>query len=256
MLIGSQRLRNRLLAKEPVLGMMINFASPWLVDMLGIAGFDCIVLDAEHGYIDPSQSAVMLRVANENGMSVMARVPNSPREIQRHLDMGVEAIMVPHVDSPADAHTAASAMRFPPDGERGLTTITRVARYGIDTAPAAFVAASNAQLLCCPMIETPAGVAAADAIAATPGVDGLMIGSGDLAASMGLAGQRDHPEVLAACGRIAASARANGKWIGHSASDAAGARKAIEAGADLVIAPPITMIVGAARDFVRSAKGL
>lgn len=254
MMIGTQRLRSKLEAGEPALGTMINFDSPWFVDMLALSGFDFIMLDGEHGILNPMQCEIMLRTAQAGGMSVLARAPGVPHAIQQFLDMGAEGVFVPHIQSVQEAEAAGVAMRYPPEGSRGLTTITRVANYGIDMAPRDFVAASNAQIICGAMVETMAGIEAVDAIAASPAVDAVLIGSGDLAASMGRPGERKHPEVLAAIRKVTECARAHGKWVACSASDAEGARQAFADGAHLVISPPMAMVVGAGRDFVSRAK--
>ncbi|RDW12901.1 HpcH/HpaI aldolase family protein [Paracoccus thiocyanatus] len=256
MMIGTQRLRAKLEAAEPVLGMMINFDSLWFVDMLALSGFDFIMLDGEHGVLNPAQCEIMLRAAHSGGLSVLARAPNDPHEIQRFLDMGTEGVFVPHVQSVQDAQAAGAAMKYPPLGSRGLTTITRAANYGIDIHPRDFVAATNAQIICGAMVETVAGVEQIDAIAASPAVDAILIGSGDLAASMGLPGERKHPDVLAASRKVTERARAHGKWIAHAASDAQGARQAFAEGAHMVIAPAMAMVVGAGRGFVSHAKDI
>ena len=136
-MIGTHRIRERLSAGQPVFGLIVNFESPWFADLLALAGFDFVLLDAEHGPIVPATAEATIRAAEAAGMSVIVRVPgNLPHEIQRYLDIGAIGIQVPHVDTAEDARTGVSAMRYPPDGDRGLATITRAANYGATISPA------------------------------------------------------------------------------------------------------------------------
>ena len=255
-MIGSHRLRQKLEAGEKALGMMVGFPSPWFVDMLALSGFDFVVLDAEHGSIDPGQAETMIRAAEAGGMSVLARVPNVAHEILRFLDLGVMGIQVPHIHDAAEAKAAADAIRYPPIGHRGLATITRAAGYGVDLPARDYVALANRELMCCPMIETVEALADVDAIAATPGVDALFLGPGDLSNAMGHGGDRNHPAVREACAHVIARAHAHGRWVSTAAYDGEGARAAFAAGADIVIPSPMAMVVKAGRDFVKKARDL
>ncbi|MDI6028801.1 aldolase/citrate lyase family protein [Corticibacterium sp. UT-5YL-CI-8] len=252
-MIGPHRLRRKLEAKQPVIGMMVGFPSPWFVDMLALSGFDFVVIDAEHGSIDPGQAEVMVRAAEGGGMSVLARVPNVAHEILRFLDIGVLGIQVPHIHDAEDTRAAVDAIRYPPHGKRGLATITRAAGYGIDVTAKDYVEIANRELLCCPMIETVEALQNVDAIASTPGVDVLILGPGDLSNAMGHGGDRTHPEVKAACALVINRAHAHGRWVSQAAYDGEGAREAFLAGADIVIPSPMAMVTKAGRDFVKRA---
>lgn len=255
-MIFPNRLRQKLEDGRKVLGMMVGFPSPWFIDMLALSGFDFVVLDAEHGSIDPGQADVMIRAAEGGGMSVLARVPNIPHEILRFLDLGVVGIQVPHIHNAGEAKAAADAIRYPPLGHRGLATITRAAGYGIDMPARDYVTLANRELLCCPMIETVEALDDVEAIAATPGVDVLILGPGDLSNAMGHGGDRSHPEVKQACAHIIARAHAHGRWVSTAAYDGEGAHAAFAAGADIVIPSPMAMVVKAGRDFVKRARDL
>lgn len=255
-MIGPSDLRRKLEAGQKVLGMMVGFNSLWFVDMLALSGFDFIVLDAEHGSIDPGQAEGMIRAAEGGGMSVLARVPNIPHEILRFLDLGVRGIQAPHIHNAGEAKAAVDAIRYPPLGRRGLATITRAAGYGIDMPARDYVTRANRELLCCPMIETVEALADVDAIATTPGVDVLILGLGDLSNAMGHGGDRDHAEVRQACAHVIARAHAHGRWVSTAAYDGEGAQAAFAAGADIVIPSPMAMVVKAGRDFVKRARDL
>src|SRR6185437_9803275 len=98
------RVRERLTAGQPVFGLIVNFESPWFVDLLALSGFDYVLLDAEHGPIAPGTAEATIRAAEAAGMSPLVRVPgNLPHVMQRFLDIGAVGIQVPHVDTAEDA---------------------------------------------------------------------------------------------------------------------------------------------------------
>ena len=252
-MIGPHRLRKKLEAGEPTLGMLVNFPGAWFVDIVGLMGFDFIIIDAEHGPVSPADAGIMIRAAEGAGISAIVRVPNISHEIQRFLDIGAVGIQIPHIDNAVDARAAVAAIRYPPLGDRGLATVTRAAGYGIDVSPKDYMETANRELLCFPVIETAAGLANVDAIAATPGVDAIIIGPGDLSASMGHAGNRLHPEVTAAVAHLIERSRAHGKWVASAAYDAETARQGFAAGAHIMECPPPAMLARAGREFVRHA---
>lgn len=253
-MIASLRMRERLSAGGVVAGPIVNFASAWMVDICAAVGFDFVIVDCEHGPMSPADIEPMLRAAEAGGISALVRVSaNEPSQILRCLDLGAAGIMVPHVDSAADAAAAASAMRYPPVGTRGLAGATRAARYSLGGSSLAdYASAANAGVLLLAMAETAAAVDSIDAIAATPGVDIVSLGPNDLAASMGLTGQVTHPDVSAAIDRVVASAKSHGRWVSTVASTADQARAAIGRGANILVASPSLLFAQAAKPFLEA----
>ena len=130
-MVQSHRLRRKLRAGEPVTGAIVNVQAPWFIDLVGISGFDFVMLDAEHGPITPENVELMIRAAEQAGMTALVRVPaNVPHVILGFLDAGAQAIQVPHIQTADDARRAVSAVRYPPLGSRGMSTMTRAARAG------------------------------------------------------------------------------------------------------------------------------
>ena len=252
-MIGAHRLRQKLLDGQPVLGMLVNFHSEWFVDIVARMGFDFVLIDAEHGPLSPSDAESLVRAAEAGGISAIVRVPNVPHEILRFLDIGAVGIQVPHIGNAAEARAAVDAIRYPPLGHRGLATVTRAAGYGIDISPREYMDKANREVLCFPVIETAEGLANVDEIAATPGVDAIIIGDGDLSTSMGYGGDRTHPAVREAVTHLIARAKAHGRWVACAAYDAEIARQRFAAGAEIVEVPPPAMLTRAGRDFVRHA---
>jgi 2-keto-3-deoxy-L-rhamnonate aldolase RhmA len=187
--------------------------TPEIVTVARSTGFDFLLIDMEHGPIGLGDMATLALTAVEAGYPALVRVggPTSP-DLARVLDCGAEGIVVPHVETEAEARHVVEKCRFQPLGKRSLPS--PLVRLGFRVPPAReMMAEVETQTLVVLMIESAAGVREADAIAAVPGVDGLMVGANDLAADMGHAGAVDHPEVLAAFTRVARAVEAHGKFF-------------------------------------------
>ena len=252
-MLQSHRLRRKLDAREPVTGAIVNVHAPWFIDLLGISGFDFVMLDAEHGPITPENVESMIRAAEQAGMSALVRVPaNIPHIILGFLDAGAQAIQVPHIQTADDARLAVSAVRYPPVGARGMSMMTRAAHHGFGQTAAEYVEAANREIVLVPMIETMEGVDNIDSILGVAGIDALFVGTGDLAASVGLPGQRNSPEVKDAVSHVVARATASGIPVGLPVSDVASAADARAAGVALLEVAMTNMLVGTGRDFLEA----
>lgn len=178
------------------------------------AGFDFVVADMEHGPIGLGELGQMAATGLAAGLPVLGRVtgPNSP-DIARVLDCGASGVIVPHVDSPEDAQRVAKACRFAPRGGRALPGPLPSLDYALVPAKELVERAErNVEVIA--MIESAPALDAVDQIAATPGIDMLMIGTNDLADGIGLRGQIDHPALLEAFQRIAGAAARHGCGFG------------------------------------------
>lgn len=211
-------LKSRMHGGETLFGFWHMTASPTVAEVLSQAGYDCCIVDMEHGpgsYLDAQQA---MQAMSATACQPLLRVPfNSPVEVKRALDVGAVGVMCPAVNSVEEAEMAARACRYPPAGLRGVApTVVRAANYGRGWR--AYMEQSDRDVLCMAQIETRAGLAAVDAIAAVEGVDMLFIGPMDLSADLGFPGEPDHPEVEAAVRRVAAAAAAAGKLAGSIAT--------------------------------------
>lgn len=254
-MIRPHRLRQRLETGMKTFGPILNFNSPWFVDISGLIGFDFVLFDAEHGPLTPETAETLIRAAEAAGLSPLVRVPaNVPHEILRFLDIGAVGIQVPHIDSADDARAAASAVRYHPRGQRGLAAITRAAGYGIDTGVPAYIELANREVMLMAMVETARAVEAVDAIASTEGVDIIAIGPGDLSASMGYAGERGVPVVEQAIDHVIARAHAHGRWASLPAVDVATANHCLRRGADIVQVSCAAWLVRTGRDLLAGVQ--
>lgn len=205
-------LRSRLARQELSIGLAACvIRTPEIVTVARSCGFDFLLIDTEHGPIGMADVASLAVTAFEAGFPALVRVggPDSP-DLARVLDCGAEGVVVAHVETVGQARQIVERCRFHPAGKRSLPS--PLVRLGFRVPPAAqMMAEIEKDTLVILMIESVAGVAAAEAIAAVPGVDVLMIGANDLAADMGHIGAVDHPDVLAAFASIAHAAHAHGK---------------------------------------------
>lgn len=194
------------------LGTWVMSASPLVAEAIGHAGFDWAVLDMEHSPLELPGVVQMLQALATTKLVPIVRLPaNDAVLFKRLLDAGASTLMVPFVQSAAEARRAVAATRYPPLGMRGVAGMSRATRYGtlrLDTQ------AADAGVALILQLETPQALDALEEIAAVEGVDALFIGPADLAAALGHLGNPRHREVQAAIdgaiGRIAATGKASG----------------------------------------------
>lgn len=202
------------LQKHPTryqMGTFIKTSSPHVVEILGTTGLDFAVVDAEHAPFDRAGLDLLMMAGKAAGLPLLVRIPDrNAATVQSVLDMGAAGIVVPHVDTVADALAVVGHARFR-GGDRGFSSSPRFAGYGTLGMKAAIAHGDQAMVIC--QIESPAAVANAAAIAAVDGVDGLFIGRADLALAMGLDDSK-HPDVSAATDASIAAALAHGKLAG------------------------------------------
>jgi 4-hydroxy-2-oxoheptanedioate aldolase len=207
-------LKEMLRRGDAVLGTLMPVPSPEVAEILSLAGYDCVLLDAEHGALTSETLQAMARACRGAGVAVLARVPeNHPKRILQALDCGCLGVMVPQVETPEHAAAAVAATKYAPQGFRSLAGATPAARWGAVPLPD-HVVASNAETITILQIETRGGLEAVDRIARVAGVDVLFIGPSDLSLSLGHPGQAGHPDVQAAIRRIIDTGRSAGVSVG------------------------------------------
>ncbi len=221
-----------LLSGKKLIGCWSSLSSAITTEVLGVAGFDWILLDGEHSPNDMSTYIPQLMALKDSPSAPVVRpASNNEVEIKRLLDAGFYNFLVPFVESESEARRAVAATRYPPQGIRGVSVSQRSNRYG--TVPDYFKGA-NDQMCVMVQIESRAGVAAARDIAALEGVDCIFVGPSDLAAGLGHLGNSGHPEVQAAIAAVFEDAQACGKPCGILAPVEADARRYMAMGATFV----------------------
>lgn len=178
------------------------------------AGFDWLFIDLEHNSMTLDMAVQISVAANGVGIAPIVRVPYGQYDMAtRALDGGAMGIVIPHVDTADEAKVVADRLRYPPQGHRSVAGA--MPQLDFRSLPGGEAAALfNSALLVVVMLETPTAIANADAIAAVPGIDVLLIGTSDLTMEMGIPGQLQHPDVVAAYETVIAACRKHGKWAG------------------------------------------
>ena len=224
--------RRDLLAGKQLIGCWSSLASPITAEVLGLAGFDWLLLDGEHAPNDVGTFIPQLMALKDSRSAPVVRPPwNDNVVIKRLLDAGFYNFLIPFVETEAEARAAVAATRYPPAGIRGVSVSQRQNRYG---TVANYLATVNDNICVMVQIESGAGLAAIDAIAAVDGIDGIFVGPSDLAAALGHLGNAGHPDVQQAIRDVFARAKAKGKATGILAPVEADARRYLEWGATFV----------------------
>ena len=191
-----------LAAGRPQIGLWLALASPVTADLCANAGFDWLVVDGEHAPNDIRSILAQVQAIGTRSHPIVRPPIGETYMIKQILDLGVQTIIVPMIETAVQAQAMARAMLYPPAGVRGVGAgLARASNFG--TTPG-YLASANAQTCLLLQIESQAGLAALEDIAATGGVDGLFIGPADLAADMGFLGNPAAPQVQAAGVRLQA----------------------------------------------------
>lgn len=224
--------RQDLIARKKLIGCWCSLGSPITTEVMGLAGFDWLLLDGEHAPNDVLSFIPQLMALKDSASAPVVRPQwNDTVIIKRLLDVGFYNFLIPFVESADDAKRAVAATRYPPQGVRGVSVSHRSNRYG--TIPEYFdVINDNISVIV--QIESRKAVAAIDEICAVEGVDCVFIGPSDLAAGYGYLGNPLHPEVQQAMQKIIASAKEHGKPVGILAPVEADARRYLEMGVTFV----------------------
>jgi 4-hydroxy-2-oxoheptanedioate aldolase len=205
------------------LGGWLSLPSSASAEVVARVGFDYLCIDLQHGLAGYESAVHMLQAIGLGGSSPVVRVPwNEPGIIGRMLDAGALSVIVPMVNSPAEARAAVAACRYAPQGARSFGPI----RAFLQEGPRYF-ATANAEVACIPMIETVQALENLDAILDVPGIDAVYVGPADLSVTLGLppGNNDDKPAFVAALEKIVAACRARGIAPGIHASAALAARR-------------------------------
>ncbi len=218
------------------IGLWLGLAGSYSTEICAGAGFDWLLIDGEHA---PNDLQTILQqaqiIAGYPGTHAIARVPQGHGHvgqalIKQYLDLGLQTLLVPMVDTPGQARELVRSMRYPPDGVRGMGG-ARASRWG---RYANYGKEANEQVCLLVQVETREAMANLDAIVATEGVDGVFIGPADLSAAFGHVGNPGHPEVQALIEDTIRRIAAAGKAPGILTPDEKLARRYLELGATFV----------------------
>ncbi len=228
-------LKQRLRAGRPGNGCWIHLFHAPVAEIVAQAGYDCVMIDLEHGPGDLGELMTVLPAVERWACAPLCRVPvNDAVWIKRVLDLGVAGVMAPAVDDAAAARELVASCRYPPGGRRGLApTLVRAAGYGRDWR--GYLERCEAELLIIAQVETRRAIEAVDEIVGVDGLDMLFIGPFDLSADLGHTGAPDHGEVRAAIERVERATKKAGLLLGGLPTPGRSAEELFAAGYHLVL---------------------
>lgn len=236
------------------IGLWQSLASPYATEICAQAGFDWLLLDAEHGPNDITTLLAQMQGAAAGGTPVVVRPPiGEAWIIKQVLDIGAQTVLVPMVETAEQAQALVRAMRYPPEGVRGVgAALARASRFN---AIGDYVETANAETCLLVQVESRAAVSNLDAIAAVEGVDGVFIGPADLSADMGYPGNPAAPEVRGTIDDAIARINAAGKAAGILSFDPETAHAWMAAGAGFVaVGADVALLARGARELAASFR--
>lgn len=240
------RFKRALREGRPQVGLWSVLANAGATELLGAAGFDWLCIDMEHAPNELPDVQAQLQALRGSGTSPVVRPPwNDMVWVKRVLDFGAQTLLIPYVQTAAETAQAVSNMRYPPAGRRGVAGGTRATQWGRIRD---YYVRAEEELCLLVQVESRQGLENLDAIAATPGVDGVFIGPADLSADLGHLGNPQHPEVQAAIEDAVRRIRASGKAAGILARGEEAARRWLEAGCNFVAVGVDAVLLAQAAD--------
>lgn len=243
-------LKKRLLERQPCYGVISPTSDPIVCEYVGLTGLHFYVIDAEHGFLNPSDVQHMVRALEGVGCTPLARVGDlNEKLLLQYLDCGVMGIMMPGCSEADEVRRLVAAVKYPPLGQRGLGPV-RAADYMMRMAQADYVRLANEQTLVLPQIEDPRAVENLDQLLAVEGVDGFIVGPRDLALAMGFYDGPAHPEVQRVIEQVFDKVLAAGKIAGTVAATAEQAQKLVQRGVTFLLNSVQGLIATGARAFL------
>lgn len=249
-------LKEKLRERKLTVGSWITLAHPGIAEIMARAGFEWLAVDLEHSVITIREAEELIRVINLSGATPLVRLTsNHPDQIKRVMDAGAHGIIVPMVNSKADAEKAVSAVYYPPRGKRGVG-LARAQAYGSNFEGYRSWLSTEAVVIV--QIEHIESVYNLETILSVNGVDGFIVGPYDLSASMGRPGEFEHPDMVEAMKKIRTISASMGKSGGLHViePDAERLRQCINDGYTfLAYSLDIRMLDRACRDGLRIGLG-
>jgi len=208
-----KNLKQRLKSGETLNGCWLNLGSAVTAEIVGLSGFDWVLIDLEHGAGSEAVTLSQIQALEHTGAGVIVRAEsNEPQRIHRVLDMGAEGVMCPKVQNPEGALKVVKGIHYPPFGNRGVAKMVRATQFGLNFNE--YYQKSRDQILGIVQIETKEVLNHLDEVAALDGVDVLFIGPADLTMELGIFGQFDHPDFIDAVNKIIIAAKKADKAVG------------------------------------------
>lgn len=250
-MVRKNELKRKLQAGEQVIGVFMPPPSPALVELSALAGFDFVLIDNEHGPIGPETAYAMILAAEARNITPIARVGlRDKQEVLKFLDLGIQGIMSPQVNTAEDAEYAVASSRYQPRGTRGLAG-GRAFDYNVGMPPSESAQRLNEEMLSLIQFENIDALAKLEQIVQVPDLDMLFVGPNDLAQTMGKPGFPNDPEVTRVADEAVAIAKKAGVRTGTTAFSVDAAKAALDRGFDMVVANAPGLYLGAAQSMIK-----
>jgi 4-hydroxy-2-oxoheptanedioate aldolase len=242
--------------EKPVLHGWLSIGNPFTAEIMAAQGYDAISIDWQHGALDYSSVLPMFQAMRASGVVIGARVPwLDPAAIMKALDAGAMQIICPMINTPEQAAEFVSYLRYPPEGQRSFGPTRAAFAQGANIH-----AEANSEIIGWAMVETKEAMANLDAIAATPGLDGIYVGPADLTFSLcdgryppGF--DREEPEMIEALQTIAATCKKNGIKAALHCGTAEYAARAVGWGFEMTtVSGDSRLLAGAAAASVKAFR--
>lgn len=228
------KLKQKLRERKAVIGTWSVLPSAAVTNVLGAAGFDFVILDLEHGPASLESVEEMARAADSEQCTALVRVPvNEESWILRVLETGAPGVVVPHISTRTEAEQAVKAIKYAPEGERGMSPYTRSGGY-VPGDPKQWTKDANEQTMCVLIVEGVEGLRNLEDICSVPGVDVVYLGIYDISQSLGYPGEVNHPEVVAQVEACVKTIKDKGLAAGCLVQNEAGMRAYLAKGFQLL----------------------
>ena len=202
-----------------VFGPFMKFTDPAAVEIMGFAGFDFVIIDAEHGPISMQSAQNMIRSAETANITPIIRVSsNDEALILRALDIGAQGIEIPQINSKSQAIKAVKSVKYSPQGERGVCRYVRAANYS-SMDKFEYFKSANEETMIIAHIEGVEGINNLDEILSVPGIDVIFIGPYDLSQSLGIPGEVNNPLVTERMKEVVLKCKENKVSVGTFVDD-------------------------------------
>ncbi|MFL2767155.1 MAG: HpcH/HpaI aldolase family protein [Dehalococcoidia bacterium] len=212
-------MKEKLRSGKNVVGLFQNVINPNITEIMGLLGFDFVIVDGEHTTFNPNLAEEHFRAAELRNISSVTRIgQNDQQVIQKFLDAGSEGVLMPLINNKSDALEVVDSVKYPPVGKRGLAS-GRGSSYGIPQSVKEHVDHSNNETLVAIQIETTEAMEKVEEISSIDEVDVLFFGPSDISSSFGIHGQINDPKVRDTIANLSKIAIANGKSCGTIARD-------------------------------------
>lgn len=258
--LKKNRFKAALLKGETQIGLWAGLANAYSTEILATIGYDWLLLDGEHAPNDISSLLSQLQAVapyENEGIShpIIRPAIGKPEVIKQLLDLGAQTLLIPMVETKAQAEALVRSIWYPPKGIRGVGSA--LARASLWNQVDQYLHQADDEICLLLQVENLSGLQNLDAIVSTEGVDGIFIGPADLSSSMGHRGNPTHPEVQAAIQSALQTIKSHGKAAGILYANEAGAKQFIEMGFDFVaVGVDTSLLVSASKNLLQKFKNI